>query len=446
MFSFLRRSSTLISSVAVAVLLASCTEKTTAPGILAPSRPLAPSGPQFGYAPVHGCDNLTPATTCAGSPTTNSVRFEELRVCKVYPGGTGPDVEIKLTANFVMFKDGPQSGTYTLRAGECLTLWRNGEETNGVRSTDIVTVSETPVPGYTTTSQVTTIIRDQPDPGPNRTFTTVVGPVTSAATITSNIGGARIPGALIVFTNTAIPPVLSACTIAYPYQSANPRTNVEFNESEVLAGISLGGPAGNPTVQAFYTDEHALLLGVRATGFPVTPMGSTNPGHAVNPAIGDPNQTDDEDRPFFPSLFITDISLNPNSTSGDWQFFGTPTSPNDLFGTWKGAEVTLTGKGKKAKNGIVTDDDPARNGSSLGAGSDTPPAAPGGKGKKGGGQGYTAEARWNLNALIVGGSPLLPGHTYRLQLMVHDGDQNKIGGDVGEACANVFFPGSGSPI
>ena len=32
---------------------------------------------------------------------------------------------------------------------------------------------------------------------------------------------------------------------------------------------------------------------------------------------------------------------------------------------------------------------------------------------------------------------LVAGHTYRLQFMVHDGDQNKTGGDVGEGCTVV---------
>jgi hypothetical protein len=210
---FIRRFPMLLGSIAVAALLASCAEKGSAPSIS------APTGPALGYAPVHGCDNLTPATTCTGSPTTMTVRFEQLRVCKVYAEGTGPDVEIKLNANFVMFPDGPQSGTYTLHAGECRTLWRNGEETNGVRSTDIITVTETPVPGYTATSQVTNIVRDTEDPTPDATFTTTVGPVTSATTITSGIGGPRIPGALIVFTNTKTPVVIPqpSCTLTQGY-------------------------------------------------------------------------------------------------------------------------------------------------------------------------------------------------------------------------------------
>lgn len=212
MSSYLRRVPVLFGSIAVVALLASCMENGSAPAIA------APSGPLKGYAPVIGCDNLTPATMCEGSPATQVVRVETLRVCKVYTEGTGPDVEIKLNADYVQFQLGPQSGTYTLHAGECRTLWRNGEFYNGVSSTDVITVSETPVPGYTATSQVTTVIREEPFPGGPSTFDTLTGPVTSATTITSNIGGARVPGALIVFTNTKIPVVKEpSCTFTQGY-------------------------------------------------------------------------------------------------------------------------------------------------------------------------------------------------------------------------------------
>ena len=35
---------------------------------------------------------------------------------------------------------------------------------------------------------------------------------------------------------------------------------------------------------------------------------------------------------------------------------------------------------------------------------------------------------------------LQPGHAYRLEFMVHDGDQLKVGGDSGEACMTVVMP------
>jgi hypothetical protein len=207
--TFIRRIPMLLGSIAVVFLVASCTEKASVSSITAPTKPA------LGYAPVHGCDNLTPATMCTGSVTTSDPLFEALKVCKVYPGGTGPDVQIKMNADYVMFQSGPQSGTYTLHAGECLIIWRNGEFVGNVSSTDIITVSEVPVPGYTTTSQVTTIIRDQALPGDNSTFTTTPGPVTSATSATTSIGGARIPGAVVTFTNTAIAQPSCALTQGY---------------------------------------------------------------------------------------------------------------------------------------------------------------------------------------------------------------------------------------
>jgi hypothetical protein len=50
------------------------------------------------------------------------------------------------------------------------------------------------------------------------------------------------------------------------------------------------------------------------------------------------------------------------------------------------------------------------------------------------GEGYSAELRVEVG--------LISGHSYRLQVVVHDGDQNK-GGDSGEACV-IFCAGSGS--
>ena len=52
-------------------------------------------------------------------------------------------------------------------------------------------------------------------------------------------------------------------------------------------------------------------------------------------------------------------------------------------------------------------------------------------------QGYGNEVVWRLDSLN-----LMPGHTYRLQFMVHDGDQNKVGGDCGEACTTITMPAS----
>ena len=64
-------------------------------------------------------------------------------------------------------------------------------------------------------------------------------------------------------------------------------------------------------------------------------------------------------------------------------------------------------------------------------------------------EGYGSEVRWNVNSPTLqcltpaqGGNPatygpMVPGHLYRIQFLIHDGDQNKAGGDSGQACALI---------
>jgi len=54
-------------------------------------------------------------------------------------------------------------------------------------------------------------------------------------------------------------------------------------------------------------------------------------------------------------------------------------------------------------------------------------------------QGYGAECRWDMTNPALG---LIPGHQYRIYFMVHDGDQNKAGGDAGQACVYFTMPGT----
>ena len=236
---FLRRSAQLLASLVLALIVMSCSEVPPASAPTAAKLPVG--GPSMGYAPVFGCDNLTPATMCEGTLTTQEVRIEQLRVCKVYANGaSGPDVQINLTADYVQFQSGPQSGTYTLTNGECRILWRNGEYVGSVRSTDLVTVSETPVPGYTTSMQVTTILRDQELPGGPSTFTTTVGPVTNATSYTAEVGGRKVPGALVVFINTPIP----ANTQPTPIHNG-PYVGVE-GSSVSFSSAGTNDPEGDP--------------------------------------------------------------------------------------------------------------------------------------------------------------------------------------------------------
>jgi hypothetical protein len=246
--------------------------------------------------------------------------------------------------------------------------------------------------------------------------------------------------------------LLSACTPPYPFRSSNPLTSLDFSESDVLrtAVVSVVTGCIPDTIQVFYSDEHALLLGIRqvqvngpgggTTDYPVTPL-SSNPGSALNPQVGSMLTTGDQagadlsGRPIYPALFITDVTdSTDNPYAGDWQYGGTPIPPDAVFGTWKAAVKVVGkahGKPKKPKKDQVSinpDRDPKKNGWDLGPGSDPVPS-----GLKN--EGFGAEVRWDISKL-----GLVSGHTYRLYFMVHDGDQNKKGGDAGQGCAILNMP------
>jgi hypothetical protein len=228
--------------------------------------------------------------------------------------------------------------------------------------------------------------------------------------------------------------VITSC--GYPYTSNNSLTSVAFNENEVLRAIAPSGGSPFARIRLFYNDEHALTLGVRSvavktatgtttTAYPVAQL-LANPGSASFPATGAnavagaQSGLDQVLRPMWPALFVTDITSDPNSTAGDWQQGGTPWNPTAVFGTWKAAVRTVDTTLTPNVVTITPDADPAKNNWNLGGGDPVPAGLTN--------EGYGAEVWWDL--------VLNPGHSYRIQVIVHDGDQNKSGGDSGEACVN----------
>ena len=229
----------------------------------------------------------------------------------------------------------------------------------------------------------------------------------------------------------------------YPYTSSNVLTSVTFNESGVLRAIEPSGSASSGVVRLFYNDEHALTLGVRSvvaktasgtttTDYAVSPL-PANPGSVTSPQTGSnilagaQNGLDPSLRPMWPSLFITDVSFAPASRVGDWQQGGRPSGPNAVYGTWKAAVRTVDETVSPSTVAITPDADPSKNDWNLGG----PDTAPQGLSD----EGYGAEVVWNV--------PFTAGHSYRVQVLVHDGDQNKAGGDSGEACV-LFCAGGGT--
>lgn len=253
------------------------------------------------------------------------------------------------------------------------------------------------------------------------------------------IGGAS--GGLYSCTPGIEELVITDC--GYPSTSSSRLTSTKFNENEVLRAIRPAGSWPNGVVQLFYNDEHAMTLGVRqvvvksasgmtTTDYPITAL-MTDPGSTTNPQtgttmlVGDQSGLDSSLRPMWPSLFITDVSADPSSRAGDWQQGGRPVAPNAIFGSWKAAVRTVDNTKTPSVVTITPDADPAKNNWTLPGGDPVPAGLSN--------EGYGAEARWNV--------PLVPGHSYRLQVLVHDGDQNKAGGDSGEACV-LFCAGAGS--
>ncbi len=237
-----------------------------------------------------------------------------------------------------------------------------------------------------------------------------------------------------VHTRPVRVPSIADC--GYPYASDNPLTSVEFIESEVLRAIDPSGGAPLASIRLFYNDEHALTLGVShvdvtdsagTTGkdYPVTPLttdpsATAYPETGTNEVSGDYSGLDQSGRPMWPVLYVTDTTNDPNDRSGDWQQCGTPYNPNAVFGSWKAALRTVDKTLNPADVSIAPDADPTKNDWDLAGGDPVPTGLTS--------QGFGAEVRWNL--------VLIPGRSYRIQVLVHDGDQNKAGGDSGEACVN----------
>ena len=196
-----------------------------------------------------------------------------------------------------------------------------------------------------------------------------------------------------------------------------------FVESTTLCTINaVGGGTTPATIQVFYNDEHALTLGCETPTFPVEPL-TSDPDAVHYPKTGDPACTDTVGRPLRPVVYITDISVDPNCKAGDLQQGGPAYDPVAVFGTWKSATEDASNVGTPAMA------DPMQNGWNLTSSADPVPAA-----TSACREGYGAELRFEVG--------LISGHSYRIQVIAHDGDQNK-GGDSGEACA-IFCAGSGT--
>lgn len=202
-------------------------------------------------------------------------------------------------------------------------------------------------------------------------------------------------------------------------------TNIATTEPEVLYAYALdqngAGPAGLK-LKLFADDESTIPLG-NAPAMTKQPTDSI-----TSPNVGT-TTVDAYKFPFFPAVFVTDItSPNQNSTSGDAQNGGRAYPPDQVFGSWK----------------PYRGQDTQKNNTNLGTGADPwPPQsnnASAANGHRGFDTSYTSEIIWNMSNLSLNSQPLASqhGHQFRVQFGVHDGDQN--GTDLGYGCVTVAIP------
>jgi len=173
-------------------------------------------------------------------------------------------------------------------------------------------------------------------------------------------------------------------------------------------------------IKAFYQDEHALTLGFGNVS-KMTVLSASS--HLVNPNFGDMTKIDPNKFPYYPAIFISDITDDQNNRNGDAQNGGKAYPPDELYGTWKALAAS----------------DPSRNNDNLGSGADLFPSktnvsTSGGHREPG----FTTEIIWKVDNL-----GLTPGHLYRAQIILHDGDQTHSGsvvtGDIGENCTTIRY-------
>ena len=228
--------------------------------------------------------------------------------------------------------------------------------------------------------------------------------------------------------------------------------STSFNESQFICGIVAAGGGPDPAeVQAFFNDEMSMTLGCTQNGYTVSPMPS-DPATVYYPNTGDPTCNDTSGQPMRPSLFITDITRDPSCTAGDQQKGGTPYDPIAVFGTWKSATNGTPGANPSTFNywNLGANADPVPTSVSAQCPCVAPPAGvtlPSTTGYNGGNvaqynncpgtahlaKGFSTETRYEV--------ALVSGHSYRLQVIGHDGDQTQ-GGDSGEGCV-TFCAGNG---
>ena len=211
------------------------------------------------------------------------------------------------------------------------------------------------------------------------------------------------------FTHTDPPKPTFDCNEKGIIGSAEPNILFAMNPAP-------GTPVGaEDTLTLFYNDEWPLTLGYGN----ISPNNSESHISGNQIIVGDETKKDSNGFPFFPALFLTDITTNPNDKSGDAENGGIPHKPTEIWGKWISAgsdptniepnnSILPSGAPKFPEVGNIKYADGARRGREEANG---------------------AAIMWSVQNL-----GLTPGHTYRAEFIIHDGDRE---GDIGQGCTTI---------
>ena len=264
------------------------------------------------------------------------------------------------------------------------------------------------------------------------------------------IGSGGTPSSSAGSTIGKLDKAISAGTFISSISVAPPGLTLAISANNTIV---LGTPSHSET----FTANSAAAVGARsisvtpkkARGFATgTNISDSNAyGKAVPPKFG--SETDLTGRAFAPQIYLTDITNDPSANGGDYEQGGTATNAGPppvadaLYGSW-----SPTVKAEPVNE----------NHWDLGPTADPPPAIDAfGKPTTSFDQGYGSEVLWNVAWLKAwdpadesgtgGYVALQRGHTYRVQGIAHDTDQNQTtgGGDVGEVCTSFRIPSANSP-
>ena len=186
-------------------------------------------------------------------------------------------------------------------------------------------------------------------------------------------------------------------------------------------GILYSYAVENGDLKLFYDDESAMPLGNVA-------MASSCPAQITSPNVNS-NNKDANGFPYYPAVFVTDLTQNPNPPySGDGQNGGTPNPPDIVYGAWK--QENQGNDPNQCNNS-------KGNGTNLDGSPDQYPISPVpiSCSDQDRDTSWTAENVWHIaNLKEKDGTPLIPGHVYRFQFAMHDGDGAFHGDDFSDGC------------